>query len=101
MPADTVGRPARNSIKGLSCPRLRDWADIAYSIHRPGTVLVGLRDRLRSHRDILGATSVQIDQRDGLRVLTDIDGHFTPSGSPLHASYAAVEPTSRTQTWMS
>ena len=44
---------------------------------------------------------MQIGQRDGLRVVIDIDGHFTLSGSLLHVSYAAAEPTSRTQTWMS
>ena len=57
------------------------------------------RDRLRNDQN--RATCVQFDPRDGLRVVIDIDRHFTLSGSPLHVSYAAMDPTSRTQTWMS
>ena len=56
---------------------------------------------LRNHQNNVIATSVQIGRRDGLRVVIDVDSHLTLSGSLLHVSYAAAEPTSRTQTWMS
>jgi hypothetical protein len=76
-------------------------ATILFANSSPGKCSDGLGERPRSHQDNPRATSVQIGQRDGLRVPIDIDGHFTLSGFHLHVSYAAAEPTSRTQTWMS